>query len=239
MEYLDLNLTRPEWDLACDEALLDWCEETRGQEVLRCWEPATCFLVLGYGNRVAAEVLLERCRADGVPVLRRCTGGGSVFQGPGCLNYSLVLQMSSRPELQSVTAANRSILERHRQALSQLLHQPVRIQGATDLTLDNLKFSGNAQRRRRRCLLFHGTFLLNLDVDLMERYLAMPPRPPPYRAARTHREFLTRLPLSPGTIAAALREVWGAREPIRAWPAEATRRLAAEKYGRPEWNERC
>jgi lipoate-protein ligase A len=238
MDFLDVNLACPASNLACDEALLDWCEASPDQEVLRCWQPATTFLVLGYGNRVSEEVQLESCRADRVPVLRRCSGGGSVLQGPGCLNYSLILQLSSRPELQSVTSTNRFIMEQHRLTLSRLLGQPVRIQGSTDLTLDNLKFSGNAQRRKRHCLLFHGTFLLDLNLARVERYLAMPPRQPAYRAGRPHSQFLTHLSLPPTTIQEALREVWEARQYVQAWPKEATQRLAREKYTSAEWNER-
>jgi lipoate-protein ligase A len=137
-----------------------------------------------------------------------------------------------------VTSTNRFIMEQHRLTLSRLLGQPVRIQGSTDLTLDNLKFSGNAQRRKRHCLLFHGTFLLDLNLARVERYLAMPPRQPAYRAGRPHSQFLTHLSLPPTTIQEALREVWEARQYVQAWPKEATQRLAREKYTSAEWNER-
>ena len=43
----------------------------------------------------------------------------------------------------------------------------IQVQGHTDLTVDGLKFSGNSQRRRRKFLLFHGTFLLKFDLTLV------------------------------------------------------------------------
>ena len=59
--------------------------------MLRFWEPNKPFVVVGYANQAAREVDLEACRKLGIPVFRRCTGGGTVLQGPGCLNYSLDL----------------------------------------------------------------------------------------------------------------------------------------------------
>ena len=92
MKWLDHTLATPAENLACDEALLDLCEEA-GVEILRFWESRQIFVVVGYGNRVASEVNVEECRRRGVPILRRCSGGGTVVQGPGCLNYNLTLRL--------------------------------------------------------------------------------------------------------------------------------------------------
>ena len=48
-------------------------------------------VVIGRSSRTADEVDLEYCRAEGIPVLRRCSGGAAVVVGPGCLMYSVVL----------------------------------------------------------------------------------------------------------------------------------------------------
>ena len=80
MTYCDLTLPTPEENLACDEALLDLCEEGFANEVLRFWEPSQYFVVVGYANRVAHEVHEAYCEFSGIPILRRCTGGGAVLQ---------------------------------------------------------------------------------------------------------------------------------------------------------------
>jgi len=117
MTFLDLTLPTPAENLAGDEALLDWCEENGGIGVLRFWEPENYFAVVGYGNQVATEVNVAACEADKIPILRRCSGGGTVLQGPGCLNYSLILKIEENGLLASITAANRFIMERNREAL--------------------------------------------------------------------------------------------------------------------------
>src|SRR5689334_22221800 len=175
MRYCDLTLPTPEENLACDEALLDWAEEFPEAlpGILRIWEPNRYFVVLGYGNRIATEVNTAFCRQNTIPVLRRCTGGGTVLQGPGILNYTLILPAEAAP-FHNVTAANRFIMEHHRRCLSSLLGAPVETRGHTDLAVGGLKFCGNAQRRRKHSLLFHGSFLLHFDLDLMEKALPMP-----------------------------------------------------------------
>ena len=117
MKLFDLTLPTPAENLACDEALLNECE-TRGGAALCFWESTVPFVVVGYGNEVAREVNAVACEADGVPILRRCSGGGTVLQGPGCLNYALVLEIASDAALASVSGANKFILHRIASALS-------------------------------------------------------------------------------------------------------------------------
>lgn len=236
MRWLDQTFPTPAENLACDEALLDLCEAGFADEVLRFWESTTHFVVVGYGNKVASEVDVAACRADGIPVLRRCTGGGTVLQGPGCLNYSLVLRIDAHHELENITSANCHIMKRNVAALSKLLGRKVSAEGFTDLALDGRKFSGNAQRRKRTHLLFHGTFLLDLDLRLIARYLRAPSRAPDYRRGRTHIDFLRSVSSSREELKRALRTEWDATETLPNLPQEPLKKLVAEKYSRPEWN---
>jgi lipoate---protein ligase len=226
----------PAWELACDEALLEACEsgEIGGGGILRFWEGDAPFVVLGYANKAALEVDLS-CN---VPVYRRCTGGGSVLQGPGCLNYSLVLPMEAAAEFGSITKTNCFIMTRHRDALAPLLDREVRVQGYTDLTLDGRKFSGNSQRRKNRWLLFHGTLLLSCDFALMDTVLRPPPREPEYRRGRIHSEFLTLLSLPPADVKTVLSRAWNANGPFKDIPRTKIEALVQTKYSRREWNFR-
>lgn len=235
LQLLDLSLPTPAENLACDEALLNDCE-AHGGAALRFWESPVPFVVVGYGNEVAREANVSACEADGVPVLRRCSGGGTVLQGPGCLNYALVLEIASDAALATVSGANKLILHRTAAALSGLLSEPVELCGDTDLVWRGLKFSGNAQRRRRTHLLFHGTLLLGFDLALVEKYLPQPSRQPNYRRARSHREFITNLPLSTDAVKRALATAWQAEKTLAPWPEVETRRLVRERYSLAEWN---
>jgi len=237
MTWFDLTLPTPAENLAFDEALLDGAESGAGGESLRFWESADYFVVVGYANRIASEVNVPACEAEGVPIHRRCSGGGTVLQGPGCLNYALVLRALEGTPLASIPGANGHIMERNRAAVERLLGRPVHVQGHTDLTLEGRKFSGNSQRRRRRFLLFHGTFLLGFDLLRLERLLAMPTREPDYRGGRSHREFITTLGLGAGDLKAALQATWQATS-LGAAPPPPLPPALLEKYRTRAWNWR-
>lgn len=222
MKFLDLTLPTPAENLACDEVLLDLCEENGGEGILRFWEAREHFIVLGYSNKARTEAHLDRARQDNIPVLRRCTGGGAVLQGAGCFNYSLILPITSR-----VSETNTSIMQRHAQAVGG------EVRGHSDLTIGDLKFSGNAQRRKRRYLLFHGSFLLNLDIERIERLLPMPSREPDYRHHRAHREFLTNVDFE---VRNALKQAWNAAEALRDVPLARIDALARNQYAAESWN---
>jgi lipoate---protein ligase len=234
MKLLELTLGTPEENMACDEALLLGCEEGECDGVLRFWETSRYFVVAGYSNRVPIEVNVNACQADHIPVLRRCSGGGAVLQGPGCLNYALIVRINDHHALGSITGANRFFMNRNREALGQALGLPIEVRGHTDLVTNGRKFSGNSQRRLRRSLLFHGCFLLDLNLDLVERYLRMPSRAPEYRQNRRHADFLLNLGVSAEVVKKSLRVAWQASEDVAPPSAERISKLVREKYSEAE-----
>jgi lipoate-protein ligase A len=236
MKHVDITLATPALNLACDEALLDHCEDGFPHEILRFWQPTSPFVVLGYSQKAETEVNLDACRALNVPIFRRCSGGGAVVQASGCLNYALILKIQPENPLASITETNKFVMNQHKTALEKLLDAPISVSGFTDLAVGNLKFSGNSQRRKRNFLLFHGTFLLAFDISLAEKLLKLPSRQPPYRENRAHRDFLTNLDVEADRIKAALRKIWNANEELRELPRQKIESLAAEKYSRDEWN---
>lgn len=235
MKYFDFTFPNPAENLAADDALMDLCDKGLEDEILRVWEPQTPFVVLGYANHAAREVNLDACQLAKIPVFRRCSGGGTVVQGPGCLNYSLILKMTKGP-LGSIAGTNQYILGRHIEALAPLLAAKPELEGHTDLALRNLKFSGNAQRRLKNALIFHGTFLLDFDISLVEKFLPLPSKQPCYRENRSHSEFLTNLKIPSGDVKLALQKIWGADVPLTGIRHENIRELVSTRYSRDEWN---
>ncbi|MBI4323846.1 MAG: lipoate--protein ligase family protein [Chloroflexi bacterium] len=236
MKYLDLTLPTPAQNLACDEALIDFCEAGNDVEILRFWQSSQYFVAVGYANHVADETDLVECRRREIPILRRCTGGGTVLQGPGCLNYALILRIESRRSLQSVTSTNRYIMKRHQEALQKVTGLAISVQGFTDLAVGGLKFSGNAQRRKRDYVLFHGSFLLDFDIALVEKLLRMPSKQPAYRSNRSHADFMANLNVPAEIVKQALQRCWKANQPPAEMPWNQIERFVNEKYGRQAWN---
>jgi lipoate-protein ligase A len=244
MKRLDLQLSSTAEHLAADEIFLDWAESGDGGEMLLFWEPRDISVVVGYANKVATEVNVPACEKRNVPVFRRCSGGGTVVQMPGGLNYSLILRIDEHGPTRNISASNEFIMERNRAAIESLFPRPqtpdpipqISVRGHTDLCVGDLKFAGNSQRRRKHFLLFHGTLLLNCELELISELLLMPSLQPDYRAQRLHENFVTNLDVSAEKIKSALAAAWGAKEEFKNPPLEKISRLAREKYLSRDWN---
>ncbi len=150
----------------------------------------------------------------------------------GCLNYSLVLRIDRHGDLGTITGTNAFVMSRVCRALQKIATEEVRVDGQTDLVLGGRKFSGNAQRRRLRSVLFHGVLLLSADIALVAATLKMPPRQPLYRRNRTHEEFLVNAGWTAEQVRRELCGEWNAGEPLaslpgsgwRSWSERSTRR---------------
>ena len=236
MRLLDLTLPDAAANLALDEALLLAAEEAAAPEVLRFWELPALAVVVGAGGSVAIDVNVAACETNGVPILRRASGGGTVLLGPGCLCFSLVLSHDSAPVLGDIRGSNRYILGRIANALRPLVD--THFKGTSDLAMGDVKVSGNAQQRKRTHFLHHGTLLCGFDLDLIGKYLHAPERQPDYRHNRSHVDFVTNLPASAAKVKQLLAAEWRAANAYEPVPLDAVHRLVEEKYGRTDWNRR-
>lgn len=229
-----LNFTAPDpiENLAIDEALLVEREQRPELgEILRFWELPVHAVILGSGGAAREDVDLEACQRDGITVARRSSGGGTVLLGPGCLLYSLVLDMEANPALAGITTSYDFIMG----VMAGAFGSGAGMEGSSDLAIAGLKFSGNAQQRKRRFLLHHGTVLVDFDLSLIPRYLRAPARQPEYRAGRDHASFIRNLG---GTLEAARRRIgmaWGAFEPGAGPDESVVGRCLADRFHQPGW----
>lgn len=241
MRLLELSFDDPQTNLALDEALLLYNEQRgEGEGVLRLWEPATTLVVVGRGSALNQEVHLDVCCQRQVPVLRRCSGGAAIVTGPGCLMYSLIFRHAGRSSLPAVNEIHASVLDQLVAALSTSECVVVR-SGTSDLAIvgpDGLrKFSGNSLRVCRNWVLYHGTCLYAFPLNRITELLAMPPRMPDYRQARSHSSFLCNLPLGRQRLRQHLIAAFQAGQATTDWPRELTAELVASRYSQPSWNE--
>ena len=119
-----------------------------------------------------------------------------MVQGPGCLNYSLLLPLENAPQLWNVERSYGVLLGN----VGLGLRVPEVEVCGSDILLAGRKISGNAQRRTKGWLLHHGTLLYGLDAATIDRLLLEPPRQPPHRNGRSHADFVGTVPLSKSVI---------------------------------------
>lgn len=236
MLFLDRTLPTIEEDLALDEALLVEAEEGRLGPLVRVWERPTPAVVLGASGRLHEDVITEACLADGVPIARRSSGGGTVVVGPGALNFAVVLPRDFAPGLDAVDRAQAFVLGR---LASELRGRgvPAEVLGSGDLTVARRKVSGSAQRRLKGYFLVHATVLRDFPLGLIARYTRQPDRQPAYREGRSHDDFVANLGVARMDLVTALRAAWGI-PPVAVTPEvpmSAVASLVSSKFGDPAW----
>jgi len=174
-------------EIAEDFRLLDEVENGAAA-VFRTWHCTHLAVVLGLSQKADTEVHTSLCREQGIPILKRASGGGAVVLGPGTLQYAFALPYKLSPELSDINGAK---LYCNRLLIDALPATPgLSCDDSGDLTVHQRKVSGVALRRRRNAMLLHGTLLINADLELIDRILKHPSREPEYRGHRRHRDFI-------------------------------------------------
>lgn len=162
------------------------------------WIPDTTVVVLGSSNDPAVECHVERCAADGISILKRYGGGGTVVLYPGCVIVTVGGWVADHFQ-------NDRYFRILNGAVNQALHAnfkfktPLTQAGISDLVAGEKKFGGTSMFRSRNYLLYQASLIVDCDFEMIGQYLAHPSREPEYRRGRKHSDFLTGLAdLAPG-----------------------------------------
>lgn len=159
-------------NMAMDRAVLVANSEGKVPPTVRFyrWKPPA--ISIGYFQSLKEEVDLEACRLHGVDYVRRITGGGAVFHEHE-LTYSIVI-----PE--SHPGIPKNIMESYGRICGAIIKglKHLGIKSAyvpiNDIVANGKKISGNAQTRKLKTVLQHGTVLIDVDVDKMFSVLKVP-----------------------------------------------------------------
>ncbi|WRP05232.1 biotin/lipoate A/B protein ligase family protein [Rossellomorea aquimaris] len=184
--FIDSGNCSPSYNMALDEALLDWHSEGKIPPTIRFygWDPAT--LSIGYFQKVEKEINLDAVKEHGLGFVRRPTGGRGVLHEHE-LTYSVIVA-EEHPEMpKTVTEAYRVISEGILKGFQGLgleayfavpktaeeregLKNPrsaVCFDAPSwyELVVEGRKVAGSAQTRQKGVILQHGSILLDLDED--------------------------------------------------------------------------
>lgn len=152
-------------NMALDEAIMESVRAGRSAPTVRLygWTPSA--ISIGYFQGLHYEVNVAACRAAGVEVVRRLTGGGAVYHDTaGEVTYSLIAPERLYPR---DILASYQIICGYVVAALRDLGLDASFQPINDIAVEGKKISGNAQTRRGGILLQHGTVLYRVDVETM------------------------------------------------------------------------
>ncbi|WP_272479982.1 lipoate--protein ligase family protein [Aquibacillus koreensis] len=186
--FLDSGHCTPAYNMAMDEALLQWHSEGRIPPVIRFygWEPAG--LSVGYFQKVNGKIDLEGLRKYGIDLVRRQTGGRAVLHDQE-LTYSVIVSEQHERMPQSVKDAyqviSRGLLEGFKELrVDAAFAIPEGKLQTTDsavcfeepswyeLVVEGKKAAGSAQTRQKGVILQHGSIPIDVDtVKLFDLFL--------------------------------------------------------------------
>ena len=140
-------------------------------EIFMLWinEPS---ILIGKNQNTISEINLDYVKENGIKVVRRLSGGGTVYNDLGNINYTFITKRD-KSNLKMEVGFKKFALPVIN-ALQSLGVNAV-FTGRNDIIIDGKKFSGNAQYFKKDKLLHHGTLLF--DCDMSKLSLALKSKP--------------------------------------------------------------
>jgi lipoate-protein ligase A len=145
-EYAQAKLSRPVWMLWSTKATL----------------------MIGRNQVISRQVRLEEVKKRNVALLRRSSGGGTIFTDPGTMQYSLILPVRFGQDFQTILKKE---LIAPLQEFLYSLGIAAEITGRNDLFFQEKKISGLAQYYSGGVLVSHGSLLIDANLSVMESLL--------------------------------------------------------------------
>ncbi len=155
----------PYYNIALEEHLL----KNQDEEVIMLWWSRPS-VIIGKHQNAFAEINLPFVRTNDIPVIRRLSGGGTVFHAPGNLNFTFIFrgEPGNMINFRKYTAPVIAFLND--------LGVEAQFAGKNDIRAGGLKISGNAEHIYKDRVLHHGTLLYNADLEVLQEAIRVSPR---------------------------------------------------------------
>ena len=199
-------------------------------------------IIVGRFQNTLAEINYQWVQHHEIPVVRRLTGGGTVFHDLGNLNFSFIMR-NADDETANFKRYTKPVLD----VLNEL-GVPAMLQGRNDLTIKGTKFSGNAKLVQNGTTLQHGTILFNSHVESLVQALKVNPVKFSDKAVKSVRSRVTNVidhlsvPMKLGEFIPLVREKVHSLYPdardytLTIDDRQGVQELVDRKYGTWEWN---
>ncbi len=161
MIFIDRTETNPYFNIAAEEYILHNFKE----DVLMLWESKDA-VVLGKHQNAYAEINYPFMVNSRIPIIRRISGGGTVFHGKGNLNITVIKTNDGENGLIDFKGFTKPIM-----GFLASLGINAKFEGKNNLTVDGLKFSGNSAHIFKKRVLHHGTVLFDADLDKLDNII--------------------------------------------------------------------
>ncbi|MFO8067901.1 MAG: biotin/lipoate A/B protein ligase family protein [Bacteroidales bacterium] len=160
MIFIENPSTNPWFNLAAEEYLL----KNHNEEFLLIWRSDSS-VVVGKHQVPVAEANLKFLEKNNIPIIRRTSGGGTVFHDHNNINFTVITNQE-KPEINFV---------KHTKPIIDFLQSiglNAKFEGKNDIKINGFKVSGNSAHINKHKILYHGTLLFDSKLELLESALS-------------------------------------------------------------------
>ncbi len=169
---IDTGLREGRAQIAFDEALIELHKAGAIPDTIRFLRfPPTA--LIGRHQAMSQEVKVEHCRANGIGLVRRITGGGAIYFDEGQIGWELVLSRKRLP-MPSLGDYTRAICEAVAHGLSATFAIDARFRPRNDIEVGGQKLCGTGGFFDGDTLFYQGTVLIDVDPARMMACLNVP-----------------------------------------------------------------
>ena len=159
MLLINRKQSDPFFNIAAEEYFLKNFDD----EFVMIWQNNPS-VVIGKHQNTFAEINTSYLDEKNIPVIRRISGGGTVFHDDGNLNYSVITKSEKREQLVDFISFTTPIIE-----FLKSFELKAEFSGKNNLTINGKKFSGNSAHVHKKRVLHHGTLLFNSNLNVLEK----------------------------------------------------------------------
>ncbi|OPY31291.1 MAG: Lipoate-protein ligase A subunit 1 [Methanomassiliicoccales archaeon PtaU1.Bin124] len=168
LRVIETGLADPLYCTAADQAIL----EARGKgeviDTLHLYRRNSPTVSLGYFQKAEDTVDIDLATEKGITIVRRVSGGSTIFTDPGQWIYAVAFsadEVSENP-LETYPDICRGVIFALREMGIQAEWKPL-----NDVLVNGRKISGSAQTRKHGAMLQHGTLMVSTDLELLTSLL--------------------------------------------------------------------
>jgi len=165
-------------NMAVDEAIVTARIKGLVPNTLRLYQWKPSAVSVGRFQDVYNEVQVDNCQRTGVDIVRRITGGGTVYHdSQGEITYSVVAReedFGTSDVIQAYNTICNGLIEAAKILGVNADFNPGDPKNCPNIAIHGKKISGSAQFHKGGVLLQHGTFLLDADLEKMFTFLRVP-----------------------------------------------------------------
>lgn len=164
MIYIETNSTDAAYNFACEVFCMRKFKNY--SKIMLIWQADNC-VMLGRYQIAQSEINKNTVKKIGANIVRRNTGGGTIYTDLGNLLYTVIIPVNNLEDIDFSKVCNPIVNVLNEMGIN------AELKGRNDILIDGKKISGNAQTIEKNVLCSHGSLLYNANLDVLQDLLVV------------------------------------------------------------------